>query len=87
MLMSPCSVMVVSGFLVVMASIAFCRLSMNVGMCVFGRRYVLMKVWVARVLAEFLISIMYVAVSGMVMSVMMLWCMLVLIYMVMSVLW
>lgn len=38
-------------------------------------------------LAEFLISIMYVAVSGMVMSVMMLWCMLVLIYMVMSVLW
>ena len=42
MLMSPCSVMVVSGFLVVIASIAFCRLSMKVGMCVFGRRYVLM---------------------------------------------
>ena len=38
MLMSPCTVTVVSGFLVVMVSMAVCRLSMNMFMFVVGRR-------------------------------------------------
>ena len=85
--MSPCTVMVVVGFLVEMVSIAFCRFSMNGMTFVFGRRYVLIMVCVAVLLAVCLISTMYVAVFGMVMSVMIVWCMSVLIYIVISALW